>query len=355
VAQFEVESEGARYGYARVKEFLRLSPERTQVPCPHQGAGEGRCGGCPWMIGDYAAQLRYKEQRVKHALQRAGLIAGLDAESDDVMRPIWGSERILGYRNRAQFKTDGKLMGFVEEGTHRIADVLDCLVLNDRVRADYSRMRDRLPNLTWVPTDGHKWNFFELDDAMAPGEMPPFNRRRAFRQGNSAQNERMKAWLAERTPHAKVGETAIELFSGSGNLTGVLKNAAFSKILAVEGVEEAMTKLREKGWPELRTLVADLTRPAVYAQIAQKLPTARVLLLDPPREGARGVEKLVAALPNLERVLSVSCDTATFVRDAVAITKQGFRLAEVQPLDLFPHTAHVEILALFTRALPTSA
>lgn len=343
VAVFDIESEGPRYGYARPVEWKKKSLDRVEAPCPHQGAGAGKCGGCPWMIGSYESQLKHKEHRVRHALARAGF------EAERIVAPIWGSPSALGYRNRAQFKSDGARLGFVEEGTNSIAEIDDCLVLNEDVRARYRALRARLPNTEWRPTEGHKWIFLELDDAMAPGEEPVLNRRRPFRQGNTAQNERMRAWLAERVPKAAAADSALELFAGSGNLTGALHDAGFGRILAVEVASAAMAQLRAKGWPAVETFEADLSKVWALEKLAQRVPDARVLLLDPPRAGAAGVEKLASALKRLETILYVSCDTATFVRDVSALAKKGFRLEEVQPLDLFPQTSHVEVMGRLIR------
>lgn len=343
-AEFRIERFEKRYGYARIERLLEPSADRVPPPCPHQGIGPGQCGGCPWMIGTYESQLRAKEQRVRHALARAKLTV-----DESRVQAIWGSEP-YGYRNRAQFKTDGERIGFVSEGSREIAPIDDCLVLNPRMREILLEWRASLPIAAWRPSEGFDWVFVEADDAMSPGKLPVLNRRRPFRQGNSAQNERMLAWVREKVATLPVETPVVELFCGSGNFTQVLSERGFASILALEVADAAMAQLQARELPNVRTKVADLSRLPALLNIAKLAPKTRLLVLDPPRAGAKGVERLVAALPELERILYVSCDVATFTRDASALKSAGFELAEVQPLDLFPHTSHVEVLTEFRRS-----
>lgn len=350
---FEVTSLEARYGYAKIQKLNVLSHERVQPPCPYQGHGPGKCGGCPWMMGSYEAQLKHKEHRVRFALQRAKLLSESNA---DVFKPIWASPETMSYRNRAQFKTDGSRLGFVSMSTSDMIDIEDCLMLNTKMREHLKQLRSMLPNKKWEPTPPHHWNFLDLDDEVNLDRDLVLNKRRPFKQGNTVQNERMKNWVAEKIRHFhKNGAPILELFCGSGNFTEVITRASANTsavdILAVEASRAALTVLDQKKLSGVRTLDWNLSSKADFEKLSRKVnPKTQMMLMDPPREGAKGVEVLLEKVPSIEVVVSISCDVATFTRDAAVLSRLGFELTEIQALDLFPQTAHVETLAILMKS-----
>lgn len=334
---FEVERFEKRFGYAQLVALEKPSPDRAEVFCSVQGYGAGRCGGCSWMIGSYASQLQHKNHRLRYALSRAKLL-----DDPNILQDTWGSDQQRGYRNRAQFKTDGVQLGFVSEKSHEIIPVESCPVLNDKMATLYTQLQ-KLPRTDWKPQPPHHWNFIDLDDEASHPNVP-LNQRRPFRQGNTAQNEKMKQWLKEKAMSLPRSATVLELFAGSGNFTRIFSELQFTKTLAVEVSQSALANLQ---LPGVRPVVMDLAKPGAYAELATRFPDTEILFLDPPREGAKGIANLVSQLKKLRTIFYISCDVATFTRDAGDLQKAGFRLAEVQPLDLFPQTPHVETMAQF--------
>jgi 23S rRNA (uracil1939-C5)-methyltransferase len=357
---FEILSFEKRFGYAKLLQLEKSSEDRTDVSCEYQGYSGDRCGGCPWMIGTYASQLRHKMARVEFALRRANLLGGGHVEK---VEEIVGSDLTRGYRNRAQFKSDGKILGFVGLSTTELVDVKSCEVLNPQMQKNLDALRSSLPNDLWRPSGEFYWNFLDVDDesdVSSPRELSA-NVRRPFKQGNRAQNEKMKEWLRSKVSGQNVLKT-LELFCGSGNFTEILAEHSASDLLAVELAQRSLDDLQKKStswkYPKsshrLQTLAFNLSSPRDFTMFVSKLKGARkidfdLLFLDPPREGAKGVELLVKEARQLKRILMVSCDVATFTRDAAAICKIGYSLKEVRPLDLFPHTAHVEVLSEFVK------
>jgi len=332
-----------RYGYAEIASVTKTSADRVEVPCVYQGYGPSHCGGCPWMIGSYESQLQHKEHRVRHALDRAKLIN----EKTD-FKTIRGSEKFFAYRNRAQFKSDGARLGFVADSSHEIIDIKECLVLNEKMQSNLSGLRATLPNSAWKPVGQYQWNFLDADDDVEAQGIE-LNRRRPFKQGNVAQNEYMRSWLRDQVAPLKRDGRVLELFCGSGNFTSIFVDLKFKEIVAIEVAKDALEKLDAKGWPTVKTFALDLAHPKFMEGLATRNKSTKYLFLDPPREGAKGVEKLAAGLGSLEKIFYVSCNTATFVRDASALASLGFHLSEVQAVDLFPHTSHVEVLSVLTK------
>jgi 23S rRNA (uracil1939-C5)-methyltransferase len=347
----EIRQTKDRYGYAQLSELLMPSSERRgNVPCHYQGQGEGRCGGCPWMIGSYESQLKHKTLRVERALDRAKLLS-----HSALLKSIQPSEE-WGYRNRAQFKTDGTVLGFVAEGSRKFLDIEQCLVLNPAMQERLTQLRRQLPKAEWNPGTGFDWNFIDLDDETDISKGVTLNRRRVFRQGNTSQNEFIKRWIEDKLNGFKnestssEGRKALELFCGSGNFTEVLsRTKLFSKILAVEVIGESLNQLKAQSFSNVDIFAADLFQKRDLHRVAERAQGTQLMLLDPPRTGAKDVGIVISKLRSLERILYVSCDVATFVRDAAKWKSLGFSVSEVQPVDLFPHTSHVELLAELRR------
>jgi 23S rRNA (uracil1939-C5)-methyltransferase len=227
-------------------------------------------------------------------------------------------------------------------------DVPACPVLNTRTQELLDDLRGRLPNPAWRPKKRNAWTTLSIDDEMHPDEVAP-GTRRPFRQGNSAQNARMRAWLAETlTCLASRGPT-LELFAGSGNFTTVLLEAGYDPVTAVDSFAPSVEQLRESDDARVRPLCIALDRPDAVEGLQPALANARLLVLDPPRSGFHALGASLARAPVLESLIYVSCDVATWTRDLRQALATGFELVTVQPLDLFPHTPHVEVLSLLRR------
>ncbi|MFK8040788.1 class I SAM-dependent RNA methyltransferase [Congregibacter sp.] len=337
---FEVTGLKGRMGFARVLTLNEVSPRRRPSPCPHHGFTNDACGGCPWLFMDYCEQLKNKQQLVKKALQ--ALNEKLEIAS------IWASPEELGYRNRAQLKTDGKRLGYVAGNSREIAEASDCLVLNEKNRSTLKNLRGKLPNHSWKPSRGKQWSTLDFDDDITAEEVV-VNQRRPFRQGNTAQNQRMRDWLTERITSLNPQDPVLELFAGSGNFTEVLVNAGCKDIYAVDSFRPAVESLKDKALPGVSGHCSDLDRIGSAEELSAQLSRAGLLLLDPPREGLKNLADYLALAKQLHTVIYVSCDPATLTRDLKVALTHGFELQEVQPLDLFPQTPHVEVLTVLNR------
>jgi 23S rRNA (uracil1939-C5)-methyltransferase len=292
----------------------------------------GQCGGCSWSDIDENEQLRQKQLRVESAIHRIA--------PEAAVAPIWGSELSWAYRNRVQLKVTETQLGFVSSGTKVLAPIENCLVCTDELQSQIRELRQKLPNPKWKPTPPFHWNFLDLDDSQDL-ESVTINTRAPFRQGNTGQNQRMKQWLRELQFQSDI---TLELFAGSGNFTEILSQKA-RDVLAVEISQEAVSQLRQ--WPRVRVFECDLFDRSAVPSLVKELPDFDTLFLDPPREGASELRSFLRH--SLKTVLYVSCDLLSFLRDAKLLLRSGFLLQSVQPVDLFPQTPHVELLAKFER------
>lgn len=346
---FKIIESKKNYGRAILVELRAPSASRMKAPCPHFGWTEGSCGGCQWQFVDYESQLKAKQDRVEYSLKRLEL-------GEKVVQKIWPSEKVFGYRNRAQFKTDGQKIGFVSHSSRSLAPIEDCLILSDKNRGALNQLKASLPFDSWKNLRA-EWNTIDVDEDLADEWAHSFdrnrvilNQRRPFRQANSDQNLRMKKWLFEKLAALDKSYSVLELFAGSGNFTEVILEAGFEKVGAAEVVEEALTSLRNKNFKNLKLMAADLFVESSFHRVKSLFPAADVLVMDPPRDGLKEKKGIWNSYPELKYVGYVSCDVATFARDLKDFMEQGFRVVEIQPLDQFPHTPHVEILSWLERS-----
>lgn len=353
---FEVVRLEKRYGFAKIIEIQKPSADRVTPVCPHHGFGTATCGGCSWMMGTYPSQLEHKVGRLKHALERAHVLTDANAST---LKEIIASPKKVAYRNRAQFKTDSKQMGFLSLGSSDLVDIAQCPVLNDKLSTLYSKMRTRLGDQRLLPQGRHSYTLVDLDDDLKLEDIPNLvlNQRRPFKQGNDEQNETIKKWLAHQIAELDKGESAmplrvLELYAGSGNFTRVLaESPKVTRVLAVEIVDDSLQKMKAFFADKVGIRKHSLASKVDFEKFSRSLAKENfsVLVLDPPREGAEGVEILAKHLHReLRSIIYISCDVATFTRDAAQLLKLGFEVTEIQPIDLFPQTPHVEILATFS-------
>lgn len=343
--EFEIPDAAEKYSEALMIKLFTPSDHRVEIKCGYRGFTPGKCGGCPWMIADYNSQLEYKMKRLQHALQKRGV-----KFLDGVLHPIIPSPKILGYRNRVQLKTNGEKLGYVSEGSGTFAPVDECIIMNEKLGEVFSGLKNSLPREEFKPTGNHKWSFIDLDDDMNVTEVQ-LNKRRPFRQGNTEQNEKMKNWIREKFDFIPRHQPVIDLFCGSGNFTEVLSEMGFTNILAVEVQGSALKVLEDKKLPGVRILALDVSEKGSWAKIAKYQPHAKAILVDPPREGLEKRRGLYKYLDNLEHIFYISCELDTFSRDLSDIERNGWKTLEITPLDLFPHTPHVEILTVLKKSV----
>lgn len=386
------------YDHARVVEVLEPSPERVQPECRHFGV----CGGCSLQHLDAAAQIREKEALLREKLQRFGGIAPREwlaptrAES-------WHYRRSARLGVRDVPGKGGIIVGFRERRSSYLTPLADCLVLDRRISALLPALvelvsglscRERLPQIEAACGDEEAALVFRHlvplteDDLQrlsafaethgvrvylqpggpdsvaplwpaAPGPLayalPEFDLTMAFRptdfiQVNAAVN-RLVVSKAVELLDAGAGDTVLDLFCGLGNFTLPLARRA-ARAVGVEAdlrlVEAARENARRNGVANAEFRQADLYDEA-QAQALWRDTRPDRLLLDPPRSGAIEVLKHLPKEPP-RRIVYVSCNPATLARDAeYLVNARKYRLTHAGVLDMFPHTSHVESIAVFER------
>ena len=388
--------EGA--AHATLLAVLAAGPAREAPPCRHFGPGEGarECGGCEWLHVRYEAQAAAKARTVEEALRRIGR---LDPGSTP-LRALVRSPSALRYRSRAKFHFDresGRLVFFRRrshvpvrlEECHLLVPGLDALrevvgpalagarLAPREVALEWSEhasrgsalllleptpaareraaaLVERVPALGGAILQGERGAPVTIGEPVLlharipgrPGAGLQRSRPDVFQQANRGANALLVAAALELL--GPEGEDVLELHCGAGNFTGPLAALARS-VSAVEVMGPALELAREdlRAAANVRFLAGDALK--VAAGLAAEGRRFGAVLLDPPREGAKGVGRVLGAL-GLPRTVYVSCDPATLARDVRECVAQGYRVRAVQPVDMFPQTHHVEAVVLLERA-----
>ncbi|MBT5557291.1 MAG: class I SAM-dependent RNA methyltransferase [Halieaceae bacterium] len=321
----------------RVDEILEASPSRILPRCASHSAGV--CGGCPWMFVDYDAQVEQKHRRLERSLLRLGHV---EAKRDFAIAP-----RPFEYRNRAQFKSDGKALGYVARETHDIADIAECPILTPINNRKLRALRTALPNSAWTPSKKRQWTTIDIDDER---ERVMIDQRQPFRQGNSDQNTFIINWLKDCIFELDEVDSIVELFCGSGNFTKVLAETSASHIVAVEGDDASIAQLTAQGLRGVTGIRANLFSESDIRTLVPNVNGRLGVVLDPPREGLKERAALTTLFSNARWVVYIACDLATWERDCGFLSECGLSPQEARGLDMFPQTPHMEILSVFTRA-----
>ena len=317
--------------------IIEACEERIEPICEYHN--QNQCGGCPWMFVSYEAQLSAKVAKLRASLDALG-----SAHIDVVVHP---SAQRLGYRNRAQLKTNGKVLGYLGASSHEIVDVGACPILTEKNQAQLRQMRLALPNNAWRPKSRQKWVTLDIDDQRAE---PLINKRQSFRQANDDQNVILSQWLRRmlRLPAPSGG--LVELFCGSGNLTAVLSECyPDHQITAVEGDELALEQLSFLGLQNVTPHRSNLFSAVDIEALIAGLPDSNGVVLDPPRDGLKERGALAPLFSTSPWVVYISCNLATWQRDARFLQGLGLTLTQVEGLDMFPQTPHLEVLSVFER------
>ena len=305
---------------AELENVVTPSPHRVEPPCPYFG----RCGGCVYQHIDYEHQLALKWRQVKETLRRIGGI------KEPPMRPFIPSPIEYGYRNRITVHVREGVIGFFRRDSNKLLAIERCPIARDEVNAKLTDLRASNPH------DGH----YTLRVIDGP---------RVFTQANDGVAAAMLD-LVDRLL-ASAGGTLIDAYSGAGFFAKRLR-ARFEKVIGIDWDQRAIAVAREDADENETYIAADgdtelsaTNGPLQSADyLGRALGSRRFLIVDPPATGLSKVlvETLIKYPPT--KLIYVSCNPATLARDLAGL-KKTFRIDSITPMDMFPQTAEVEVVA----------
>lgn len=397
--RFRYRRKHSRYDSGIAIEILRANADRVAPACRYYGT----CGGCTLQHLAPPAQVSAKQRLLAETLERIGRVQPLAWSA-----PIEGPTQ--AYRRRARLgvrfvpSKGGVLVGFRERRQSYIAPLDDCLTLDARLARLLTPLReivgslsrpDRLPQIELAAGDdacaavfrhldrltdtdlvrlrefseAHRLAVYLQPDRSETIEpfwpvpapvlryaLPDFGLQLAFGpnefvQANAEVNRalvgRAVEWL-----DLSATDVVADLFCGVGNFTLAAARRA-ARVLGFEAdralVERGRANAGANGVANVEFHTADLYDSDVVARLFSGLKADK-LLLDPPRAGAMDVIKAIPASGGPRRIVYVSCDPATLARDSQYLVHVlGYRLELAGIADMFPHTSHIESIALYTR------
>lgn len=382
-----------------VDEVLRPSPLRVEPLCPHYAI----CGGCSLQHLEPHQQLLLKQNTLLENLLRIG-----KTEPQEVLPPLTGPQ--WGYRRKARLgvrfvvKKDKLLVGFREKHSNFLAQLDRCLVLHPSVGRRLSEIAEVIRSLSvyrqvpqlevaygdnrgafivrhleplsdndrnilagfaeqaginlylqpggpesieriWPPDERFEELCYYLPEYDLVNTFQPAD----FTQVNALINRQM-IHLALELLEPREGDSILDLFCGLGNFTLPMARRA-ARVTGVEGNNEAVLRARQNAIDNdidnVGFAVADLFQDVSRMSWARQQYDR--ILLDPARSGAR---EIITLLPrfNAHTVVYVSCNPATLARDTeIMVHQNGYKLVKAGVMDMFPHTGHVESIALFKK------
>jgi 23S rRNA (uracil1939-C5)-methyltransferase len=395
--EFRVTNEKRNFAEARLTKVLSASQYRTEPECRYFS----KCGGCSLQHLQHSEQIEFKKQQLLNSAQRVGLEP--ENTLDSLVGPQWN------YRRRARLAVqrarDGQfLVGFHNPGSNRIEPIARCMVLDKSLDAllmalpsilnalgadikifeielvaadnalavavEASRslfdaeltsvvkalnvVAEMTTQLWWKVSkngrfsrvdDGEDGLYFGVKDdiklSFEPGQ---------FIQVNDSINRSMIEQMLALVSVENTG-VAIDLFCGSGNLSLPLAKQ-FNQVIGVEGlaslVVAANGNARSNAIDNTQFVVADLNDAASLKKVSKIASSIDLIVLDPPRNGAAAIMPWVAK-SGTKQIIYISCHSSTMVRDADFLIRAGYKLKNLGVMDMFPHTAHVESMALFEK------
>jgi 23S rRNA (uracil1939-C5)-methyltransferase len=394
-----------------LQRVLKESSQRVTARCPHFGLHPGACGGCKMQHLDTAAQVAVKQRVLEDNLQHLAKVKpGLMLRP--IQGPDWGYRFRARLSVRYVQKKSVVLVGFHERKSRYIADMRSCPVLEPRVGTmllalreliGSMDLRDRLPQIELAAGDsvvalvlrhlepltaadkqrltvfgkahGVQWwlqpkgpetahRLDEADSRVLSYALPEFGVSMPFKPTDFTQvNPHINRVLVSQAvqlldpqPHERV----IDWFCGLGNFSLPLARRC-AQVLGIEGSETLVQTARRNAAQHGLNTSVGFTCRNLFEMTAESLRadgTAQRWLVDPPREGALALARaLVDAMAQPvegwappSRIVYVSCNPATLARDAGLLVHQaGYRCSAAGVVNMFPHTAHVESMAVFDR------
>jgi 23S rRNA (uracil1939-C5)-methyltransferase len=400
----EITEEKKRICFGHAVRVHSPVPGRTTPPCPYYG----RCGGCNLQHGDYPTQLTLKGAILGDLLARSPLSATIS--DSDIVRPIIGAEQSFGYRQRIRMRIDGQgNPGFTHFRSHRTVAVGRCLLaaapINDSlaglrgdagfrhlasVTEEMELLLDEISNKVALrlqlkrpvrPADRNRAReltatlaaldrvFFHGRDFAQEGphgkgdnqsNLLGFQTKGAepltlrweiggFSQVNLGQNRKMIE-LVRNYVQSKPADRILDLYCGMGNFSIPLARQA-TEVIGIEGQGSAIRSARRNAKSNGLTNCSFQKSDVLSAcrELAAGKASFDTVVCDPPRQGLGPLTRLADALAR-KKLVYVSCDPATLVRDLQELAARDWSIKTIQPLDMFPQTHHLETLVVLEKS-----
>jgi 23S rRNA (uracil1939-C5)-methyltransferase len=329
----KITREKKQFAEAEIVDLREKSPHRVEPSCPYFG----RCGGCAYQHIDYAHQLEIKSRQVRDVLERIGKLKNVP------MRPIVPSPLPYAYRNRVTVHAENGVIGYFRRESHRLIEVERCPIAMEEVNRELADLRSH------DVRDGH----YTLRARSGP---------RVFSQTNDGVANALRDLIIQLMPPNQ--DLLIDAFCGAGFFAKALVDK-FERIVGIDWDRFAIAAARENASPKETYVAGDVDAELrrvleQTSEVEAAVPAAKIyarardtpsttLIVDPPAVGlsAQLRQSIVDFAP--ATLIYISCNPATLARDLTGL-QHRFKIESVTPLDMFPQTAEIEVVAQLLRS-----
>lgn len=340
------------YFRAEIVDIVEPSFFRENPPCKLFGV----CGGCSFQHVAYSYQTKLKEIVVMEQIKRIGGFKN----PEEFTKLTIKADAPYNYRNRADFSINRKnLLGFKIRGTHKFLHVEYCHIMHDEINKILASLQGKSPkrkthNVTvrYGVNTGSWLVQPEMDAAQIQTGQKFYTEKLlgkefivsapSFFQVNTYQAEKLIQTVLNYINSED--KTVIDAYAGAGTFTAFLAEKA-ERVIAIEESRSAYkdAQINLKNFNNI-TYLCEKTENA----LSEFKIYADAIVLDPPRVGCMKEVLEIIADKNIKKVIYVSCEPSTLARDLKYLKEKGYELIEVQPIDMFPQTYHIENVALMT-------
>ena len=399
LVEFESYVRKPTYEIAFTERVIRQSNLRVKPKCDHFN----RCGGCSMQHFEFQAQIAAKQRVFENTLSRIGKV-----KPQTILTPLAGPSWHYRYKGRLRvkfvIKKNKTLVGFNEKRTHFIADISSCEVLPKNLSNILPQLqelitklsiKDKIPQIEFAADQNHLVLVLRILDALndndefllntfssqypvqfwtqskGPETIKPLSKKDDvklsyalkefglqfnfmpydFTQINPFINQVLvrSAMSLLKPSH---DDRILDFFCGLGNFTLPIARSG-SKVTGIEGSVSLLERAKQcRDENDLESLVdyQCMNLFEITKELLLQLGKANKWLIDPPRDGAFQLVQLIDDDINPSLIVYVSCNPATLARDAqILVNEKGYRLDKAGIVNMFPHTSHVESIALFVK------
>ena len=364
VVDIDIINSKSKFNIGKVNRYIKTSPKRIESKCPYFSL----CGGCDLMHISYKDELTFKENKIKNIMER---YAGIDN-----VEKIVRCDKIDGYRDKITFKVDKKI-GLYEKESHNIIHVNKCLLVSEKIN-DYINILNKM-NLKGISEVIIRESFNDLmiifmchEDINIDVSLLDTNVIKCFKgkytllKGNDYIIDRIGDMLYKISPSSffqvnkyqvkklydlvlenlnlNKSDVLLDLYCGTGTI-GIYVAKYAKEVLGIEinedAIKDAFVNKKSNNIDNISFMAGD---SKIIHDIKYK---PNKIIVDPPRAGLD--KKVIQDIINMnpERIIYVSCDPITLARDLNAL-KEKYNINKVIPVDMFPHTYHVECVTLLS-------
>ena len=360
IIEYKIVKEKKNYIEGQVTKIIKKSDKRIEPICPYFNI----CGGCHLLHLTYNNQLKYKQEKIENIIHKY-------TDKNIQIQKIIKCDNIYNYRNKATLHINNKI-GFYKQNTNEIIDINYCYLLDDKINNLLKELKtlklkkdeiiirsNNINTLIYNQNENNNLNNIKTDNIISQNEtikgngylITPINQLKyiisptSFFQVNTQQTKILYEKIKEMA-QLKKEDNLLDLYCGTGTI-GLYLSKYCNTVLGIEINKDAINDAKKN------KILNNIKNIEFIAEDAKKIIKKmkykpNIIIVDPPRSGLfKGMINDLIKF-NAQKIIYVACDPITLSRDLKELSNY-YKIQEVQPIDMFPNTYHVETIVLLQK------